>query len=79
MLSLVPWLIKSKLHDSWHGRYHASAQRLFQLPLLSWPRGAEDGKELFDMLFTFTFVRHPFVRLVSAYQDKVCYNQFQKL
>ena len=72
LLGLVPWLSSpapatATQDDDWRGRFHAAAQRLFQMPM-KWP----GGKELFDLLFSFLFVRHPFVRLVSAYQDKVC-------
>ena len=70
LLGLVPWLSSSATtqedDSDWRGRFHAAAQRLFQMPM-KWP----GGKELFDLLFSFLFVRHPFVRLVSAYQDKV--------
>lgn len=74
LLGLVPWLPSTSTTSSqqqqqqndWRGRFHAAAQRLFQMPM-KWP----GGKELFDLLFSFVFVRHPFVRLVSAYQDKV--------
>ena len=68
LLGLVPWLPSSSAtqDDDWRGRFHAAAQRLFQMPM-KWPA----GRELFDLLFSFVFVRHPFVRLVSAYQDKV--------
>ena len=67
LLGLVPWLSSTAAHSGdWRGRFHAAAQRLFQMPM-KWP----GGKELFDRLFSFVFVRHPFVRLVSAYQDKV--------
>ena len=66
LLGLVPWLAAGSADDDWRGHFHAAAQRLFQLPM-KWP----GGKELFDRLFSFVFVRHPFVRLASAYQDKV--------
>ena len=67
LLGLVPWLSSTATQSGdWQGRFHAAAQRLFQMPM-KWP----GGKELFDRLFSFVFVRHPFVRLVSAYQDKV--------
>ena len=67
LLGLVPWLSSTAAQSGdWRGHFHAAAQRLFQMPM-KWP----GGKELFDRLFSFVFVRHPFVRLVSAYQDKV--------
>ena len=33
--------------------------------------GQAKKRKVFDNLFSFTFVRHPFLRLVSAYKDKV--------
>ncbi len=70
LFSLSPWLSHSSLHATWRSQYHAHAQKLFHFPLLVWPRTG-DGARLFSLLFSFAFVRHPFVRLVSAYQDKV--------
>ena len=65
LLEVVPWLA-TESRDNWGGRFHVAMERLFKLPM-KWP----GGKKLFDRLFSFFFIRHPFVRLVSAYQDKV--------
>ena len=52
-------------------KVHEVGYELFKLPLLNYK---QYGEEVLDSTFSFFFVRHPFVRLVSAYQDKVSWN-----
>ena len=39
--------------------------------------GIGDKLTILKNVFSFTFVRHPFVRLVSTYQDKVIDNNYR--
>ena len=52
-------------------KVHEVGYQLFKLPLLNYK---QFGEELLDSTLSFFFVRHPFVRLVSAYQDKASWS-----
>jgi chondroitin 4-sulfotransferase 11 len=63
MLRLPPEFLKN-----WDKKYHTVIPILTRLsPLLS----LQDKWNLLNNMTKMTIVRHPFVRLVSAYQDKV--------
>ena len=71
--SLAPWILQEEdERGAWNqvARHHAG-RTLFRFPLRPLTGGVDAGIRMFDDMFSFTFVRHPFVRLVSAYQDKV--------
>ena len=50
------------------GRLHYGMKALNTLP---GRLGLREKQELFLHTFSFTFVRHPFVRLLSTYKDKI--------
>lgn len=65
LFDLAPWIDPGK---RWKQQVHEVGYQLFKMPLLNYKAF---GEELFDSTLSFFFVRHPFVRLVSAYQDKI--------
>ena len=55
-------------HDDWKLTLHENSREIFKIPdRLS----GLDKSRLFRSSFKFVFVRHPHLRIVSAYQNKV--------
>ena len=65
------WLLKSiKISKKREKlpQLHILSNKLFELPQ---GLSKKQRLDIFEEYFTFVFVRHPFDRLASAYQDKV--------
>jgi hypothetical protein len=60
--------LPQEIQTKWLGKYH---QLIPMLTNFSPRLNLQDKLTLLDSMTTVTFVRHPFVRLVSAFQDKV--------
>ena len=67
--------LPESLEEKWNGKFHEYMRAFYNLP----KELTRQEKMLFlnDSL-KITFVRHPFVRLVSTYQDKIIDHKYKK-
>ena len=73
-LSQAPNVKRSLVFSAMSNRERRQAFEMFKFPT-SLP--GDEQRTLFSKLLSFTFVRHPFTRLVTAYQHKVLKNNYQ--
>ena len=60
--------LPEELLEDWKGKFHLYIRSFYHLPEILTQR---EKKLFLNESMKITFVRHPFVRLVSTFQDKV--------